>query len=57
MDDTKEGSSRLKIFTHFIRGRISLSPMVTIISILNELKHFESMVKLARRKQDENLKL
>ncbi len=49
MDDTKEGSSRLKKFTHFIKGKISLSLMQTIISIRSELKHFESMVKLARR--------
>jgi hypothetical protein len=31
--------------------------METIISIHSELKHFESMVKLARKKQDENLRL
>jgi hypothetical protein len=34
-----------------------MSPMETIISIPSELKHFESIVKLARRKKDENLKL
>jgi len=34
-----------------------LSLIEIIISIPSELKNFENMVKLARRKQDENLKL
>ncbi len=41
-----------KIFAHFIKGKISLSPMETIIMILRELEHLESLVRLARRKKD-----
>jgi len=53
----KEGSSWFKILKHFIKGKISLSPMETILSIPSELKYLEKLVKLARKKRDDNLKL
>jgi len=54
---TREGagrdtSVRSKILSHFIKGKISLSPMETILMIPGELEHLESLVKLARRKRD-----
>lgn len=44
----RETFVRSKILSHFIKGKISLSPMETILMILRELKHLESLVKLAR---------
>jgi predicted aspartyl protease len=41
-----------KILSHFIKGKISLSPMETVLMIPGELEHLESLVKLARRKRD-----
>jgi hypothetical protein len=32
--------------THFIKGKISLSPMETILMIPGELKHLESLGKV-----------
>ncbi len=43
---------RSKILSHFIKGKISLSPMETILMIPGELEHLESLVKLAKRKRD-----
>jgi predicted aspartyl protease len=43
---------RSKILSHFIKGKISLSPMETILMILGKLEHLESLVKLARRRRD-----
>jgi hypothetical protein len=54
MESLKEGSTRSKILTRFIKRKISLSPMETILSILSELEYFESLVKLIRKKCDEN---
>ncbi len=48
----KENSVRSKILSHFIKGKISLTPMETVLMILGELEHLESLVKLARRKKD-----
>ncbi|CAN5951103.1 unnamed protein product [Sphagnum jensenii] len=45
-------SVRSKILAHFIKGKISLSPMETILMIPGELEHLESLVKLARRRKD-----
>jgi hypothetical protein len=47
---------RFKILTNFIKGKISLSPMETILKILGELESLESLVKLAKKKWDEGLK-
>ncbi len=43
---------RSKILSHFIKKKISLSPMETILIILGELEHLESLVRLARQKRD-----
>jgi len=48
----RETSIRSKILSHFIKGKISLSPMETVLMILGELEHLESLMKLARRKKD-----
>ncbi len=48
----RETSVRSKILSHFIEGKISLSPMETILMIPGELEHLESLMKLARRKKD-----
>jgi predicted aspartyl protease len=49
---SRDTSVRSKILAHFIKGKISLSPMETILMIPGELEHLESLVKLARRKRD-----
>lgn len=46
LDVMKEGNSWSKILTHFIKGKIALSPMETILSILGELEYLASLVKL-----------
>jgi hypothetical protein len=43
---------RSKILSHFVKGKISLSPMETIVMIPGELEHLENLVKLARKKRD-----
>jgi hypothetical protein len=43
MEGMKEGSSMSKIHTHFIKGKITLSPMETKFSIPWELEYLESM--------------
>jgi predicted aspartyl protease len=48
----RDASVRFKILSHFIKGKVSLSPMETIMMIPGELEHLESLVKLARRKRD-----
>ncbi len=48
----RDTSVRSKILSHFIKGKISLSLMETIMMIPGELEHLESLVKLARRKKD-----
>ncbi|CAK9877071.1 unnamed protein product [Sphagnum jensenii] len=49
---SRETTVKSKILSHFIKGKISLSPMETLLMILGELEHLESLVKLARRKKD-----
>ncbi len=49
---SRETTVKSKILSHFIKGKISLSPMETILMIPGELEHLESLVKLARRKKD-----
>jgi len=48
----RDAAVRSKILSHFIKGKISLSPMETILMIPGELEHLESVVKLARRRRD-----
>jgi hypothetical protein len=44
---------RSKILMHFMKGRISFSPMEMIIIMLGELEYLEGLVKLGRKKKDE----
>jgi hypothetical protein len=55
VESLKGGSTRSKNFTHFIKNKISLSPMETILSIPSELEYLESLMKLVRKKCDENI--
>jgi len=48
----QETTIKSKILSHFIKGKISFSPMETVLMIPGELEHLESLVKLARRKKD-----
>jgi len=48
----RENFVRSKILSHFIKGRISLTPMETVLMIPRELEHLESLVKLVRKKKD-----
>ncbi len=47
-----EESIRSKILFHFIKGKISLTPMETVMMIPGELKHLKNLVKVARKKKD-----
>jgi predicted aspartyl protease len=49
---SRETTVKSKILSHFIKGKISLSPMETILMIPGELEHLESIVKLTRRRKD-----
>ncbi len=53
IENLKEGSTKSKISTRFIKGKISLSLMETILSIHSELEYLESLVKLTRKKRDD----
>jgi hypothetical protein len=48
----RDASIRSKILSHFVKGKISLSPMEIILMIPRELEHLENLVKLARKKRD-----
>jgi hypothetical protein len=48
----REHSVRSKILSHFIKGKISLTPMETIMMIPGELEQLENLMKVARRKKD-----
>ncbi len=48
----KETFVMSKILSHFIKGKISLSPIETILMIPKKLQHLESLVKLARGIRD-----
>jgi predicted aspartyl protease len=48
----RDAAVRSKILAHFIKGKISLTPMETILMIPGELEHLKSLVKLARRRKD-----
>jgi len=51
----QDTSVRAKILSHFIKGKIPLSPMETILMIPGELEHLETLVKLARKKRDSEI--
>jgi len=48
----RESSIRSKILSHFIKGKISLTSMETVMMIPGELEQLENLVKVARRKKD-----
>jgi hypothetical protein len=48
---SREGPVKSKIVSHFIKGKISLSPMETVLMIPGELEHLESLVKLEEEKE------
>jgi hypothetical protein len=48
----KESSIRSKILTHFIKGKISLTPMETILVIPGGIEYLEGLVKLVRRRKN-----
>ncbi len=50
-----ENSIRSKILSHFIKGKISLTPMETVMIIPGELEQLENLVKVARRKKDSEI--
>jgi predicted aspartyl protease len=47
--------AKSKILLHFMKGQISLTPMVTIMMIHGELECIEGLVKLMRKKKDEEI--
>ncbi len=47
-----EESVRSKILSHFIKGKVSLTPMETVMMIPGELEQLENLVKVARKKKD-----
>jgi predicted aspartyl protease len=48
----REKSVKSKIFSHFVKGKVSLTPMETVMMIPGELEHLENLVKVARKKKD-----
>jgi len=48
----QEKSVKSKILSHFVKGKVSLTPMETVMMIPGELEHLENLVKVARRKKD-----
>jgi hypothetical protein len=54
----KRGSVvRSKIISHFLKRKISLSPMKTILTIPRELEYLESLVKVTRKRSNGETKL
>jgi predicted aspartyl protease len=51
MGSNREESVQSKILSHFIKGKISLTPMETVMMIPGELEHLESLMKVARKKK------
>jgi len=49
---SRETTVKSKILSHFIKGKITLNPMETVLMIPGKLEHLESLVKIARRKKD-----
>ncbi len=48
----RENSVRSKILSHFIKGKISMTPMEIMLMVLGELEHLENLVKVAKKKKD-----
>ncbi len=47
-----EALVKSKILAHFIKGKVYLTPMETILIILGDLEYLECLVKLVRRKKE-----
>lgn len=47
--------TKSKILTHFLKGKISFTPLETILIVLGEFKYLEVLVKLAKRHKDEKI--
>jgi len=47
-----EAILKSKILSHFIKGKIALTPMETILIILGELEYLEGLVKLTRKRKN-----
>jgi len=48
----RENFVKSKILSHFIKGKVSLTPMETVLMIPGELEHLKNLVKMARKKKD-----
>jgi hypothetical protein len=42
-------TSKSKILAHFLKGKITFTPLETIVTIFGELEYLEGLVKLAKR--------
>jgi predicted aspartyl protease len=51
----RESSIRSKILSHFIKGKVSLTPMETVMMIPGKLEQLENLVKVAKRKKDSEI--
>jgi predicted aspartyl protease len=47
-----KATMKSETLSHFIKGKIALIPMETILIILAELEYLEGLVKLARRRKN-----
>jgi hypothetical protein len=53
----RENSIRLKILSHFIKGKVSMTPMEIVLMISGELEHLENIVKVvAERRRMQKLR-
>jgi len=48
----REESVKSKILSHFVKGKVSLTSMETVMMIPGELEHLENLVKVDQRKKD-----
>ncbi len=48
-------TSKSKILTHFLKGKITFTPLETILTILGELEYLEGLVKLAKRHKNKEV--
>jgi len=48
----REESVKSNILSHFVKEKVSLTSMETVMMIPGELEHLENLVKVARRKKD-----
>ncbi len=53
----RENSIRSKILSHFIKGKISLTPMETVMMIPGEFEQLENLVKVAKKRRMQSSKV